>query len=63
MTPTGQTTAFEPKEFIDYSTEKLIIERSGHISSDGVQEYERMTAEQQQFVSEVMGLVPVCFLL
>ena len=33
--------------------EKLIMERPGHISSDGVRAYERSTDKQHQVVSEV----------
>ena len=35
--------------------EKLIMERSGHISSDGVRMYERSTAKQHQVVSDVLS--------
>ena len=35
--------------------EKLIMERSGHISSEGVRMYERSTAKQHQIVSDVLS--------
>ena len=35
--------------------EKLIMERSGHISTQGVRAYERTTAEQMQHVSDVLS--------
>ena len=37
--------------------EKLIMERSGHISTEGVRVYERTTAEQKQHVSDVLSCV------
>ena len=45
--------------------EKLIMERSGHLSISGVRSYERTTSEQQKSVSDVlsngtkMPLVPI----
>ena len=35
--------------------EKLIMERSGHLSSNGVQAYERTTTKQQQVVYGVLA--------
>ena len=37
--------------------EKLIMERSGHISTEGVRAYERTTAEQKQHISDVLSCV------
>ena len=37
--------------------EKLIMERSGHISTEGVRVHERTTAEQKQRVSDVLSCV------
>ena len=43
--------------FISGVPDKLIMERPGHISTKGVQVYERTTTEQKQHVSDVLSCV------